>query len=395
MNYQMLLEISIKLDVKTMMGILILGNLALAFLTLQYYLYHEANHEKLLIKRFGIAKILQAVAWILLFFRGDISDIASVYFGNILLFISFYLDSLLVLRMNKISKKIWFSLQSVLLALSIIIFVVFEILHGTGNIRIALASLSVFCILVIPNILNITNKLSSKFEKFVGVISLIFLILLLLRAFTSLFNEEISLFTNSIFQSGTFILLILLMIVNGTGFLLIMYERSYALLRESSNLDPLTQIHNRRFFMNKADAYYQRALRGQESLSILFIDIDFFKKVNDIYGHLFGDEVLKIIAKVIAESVRPVDLCCRFGGEEFLTLLHNTNNEQAVLVGNRIREKTQNLVFEDNHKFKCTVSVGVYSGLPDSNRNIQHFIDNADQALYRAKESGRNCVISL
>jgi diguanylate cyclase (GGDEF)-like protein len=391
----MLLEISIKLDVKTMMGILILGNLALAFLTLQYYLYQESNHERILIKRFGIAKIIQAIAWIFLFFRGDISDILSVYLGNILLFFSFYLDSLLVLRMNKITKKIWFGLQIVLLALSTIIFVVFEILLGIGNIRIAIASLGVFCILVIPNILNITNKQSSKFEKFVGVISLIFLMLLLLRAFTSLFNEEISLFTNSIFQSGTFILLILLMIVNGTGFLLIMYERSYALLRESSNLDPLTQIHNRSFFMNKADAYYQRALRGQESLSILFIDIDFFKKVNDIYGHLFGDEVLKNIAKVISESVRPVDLSCRFGGEEFLTLLHNTNNEQAVLVGNRIREKIQNLEFEENRKFKCTVSVGVYSGQPDSDRNIQHFIDNADQALYRAKESGRNRVMSL
>lgn len=395
MNYQILLEILVKLDVKTMMGILIWGNFALAFLTLQYYLYQESNHERILIKRFGIAKIIQAIAWIFLFFRGDISDILSVYLGNILLFFSFYLDSLLVLRMNKITKKIWFGLQIVLLALSTIIFVVFEILLGIGNIRIAIASLGVFCILVIPNILNITNKQSSKFEKFVGVISLIFLMLLLLRAFTSLFNEEISLFTNSIFQSGTFILLILLMIVNGTGFLLIMYERSYALLRESSNLDPLTQIHNRSFFMNKADAYYQRALRGQESLSILFIDIDFFKKVNDIYGHLFGDEVLKNIAKVISESVRPVDLSCRFGGEEFLTLLHNTNNEQAVLVGNRIREKIQNLEFEENRKFKCTVSVGVYSGQPDSDRNIQHFIDNADQALYRAKESGRNRVMSL
>jgi diguanylate cyclase (GGDEF)-like protein len=185
------------------------------------------------------------------------------------------------------------------------------------------------------------------------------------------------------------------MFVNGTGFLLIMYERSYELLKESSNLDPLTQIHNRRYFMNKAETYYQRALRGQESLSFLFVDIDLFKKVNDIYGHLFGDEVLKIVARVISESVRPVDLCCRFGGEEFLILLYKTNNEQAVLVGNRIRQTVENLVFEENREFKCTVSVGVYSGLPDSDKTIQHFIDNADQALYRAKESGRNRVVSL
>ena len=379
MDCKKLLEFIVKLDVKTMMGVLILGNLALAFLTLRYYLYHESDYEKNLIQRFSIAKILQATAWIFLFLRGEISDIVSVYFGNVLLFISFYLDSLLILTMNKKIKMIWFRLQGVLLTLSIILFLVFEILLGTGSIRIAMASLGVFCILVIPNLLNITNSQSSSFEKFIGSINLFFLILLLLRAFNSLFNADISLFTNSFLQSATFLLLLLLMLVNGIGFLLIMYERSYELLRVSSNLDPLTQIHNRRYFMNKADAYYQRALRGQESLSFLFVDIDFFKKANDIYGHLFGDEVLKIIAKVIAESVRPVDLCCRFGGEEFLILLHATNNEQAVLVGNRIRETIQNLVFEENREFKCTVSVGIYSGLPDSEKNIQHFIVNSDQ----------------
>lgn len=382
------------LDVKTMIGVLICGNLAVAFLTLRYYFSHESDHEKNLIMNFGFAKIVQAIAWIFLFLRGDVSDILSIYFGNILLFISFYLDSLIILRMNKKTKKIWFRLQSVLLALFIILFVFFEISLGIGNIRIAIASLGVFCILVIPYLRSITNKLSSKFEKFIGLINLFFLIILLLRALFSLFNDDVSLFTNNYLQVGTFLLLILLMFVNGTGFLLIMYDRSYELLRASSNLDPLTRIYNRRYFLNRAEAYYQRASRDLESLSILFIDIDYFKKVNDSYGHLFGDEVLKMIAKVLSENVRPLDLCCRFGGEEFLILLHKTNNEQAVLVGNRIREKIQNLVFEEKREYKCTVSVGVYSGQPDSNKNLQYFIDNADQALYRAKESGRNCVVS-
>lgn len=281
------------------------------------------------------------------------------------------------------------------MVLSIISFLLFEILLGTPNIRIAIASLSIFCILAIPNILNITNTLSSRFQKFIGLISLVFLLLLLLRALNSLFDENASLFTSDYIQSGTFILLFLLMFVNGAGFLLIMYERSYELLRVSSNLDPLTQIHNRRFFMSKAEAYYQRALIEQKSLSFLFIDIDSFKKVNDNYGHLFGDEVLKTIAKVISENVRSLDLCCRFGGEEFLILAHGTKNEQAVIMGNRIREAIQSVVFEENPEFKCTVSVGIYSGLPDSKKKIQHFIDNADQALYKAKESGKNCVVSL
>jgi len=290
---------------------------------------------------------------------------------------------------------IWFRLQSFLLALSIISFLIVEILLGTGNVRIAIASLSVFCIFVIPNLLSVIDNQSSRFQKFIGLTSLVFLLLLLLRAFDSLFKEDVSLFTNNILQSGTFILLILLMFVNGIGFLLIMYERSYEMLRRSSNLDPLTQINNRRYFMSKAEAYYQRASGEQKSLSFLFIDIDFFKKVNDNYGHLFGDEVLKTIAKVLSENVRPLDLCCRFGGEEFLILAHETNTEQAVIIGNRIREIIQNLVFEENHEFKCTVSVGIYSGVPNDKQNIQHFIDNADQALYKAKKSGRNCVVSF
>lgn len=386
------LEVLVVLDVKTMIGVLAWGNLALAFLTLRYYLYHESDHEKILIKKFGITRTLQAIAWTFLFLRGSISDIASVYFGNIILLISFYLDSLIILNLKK-TKMIWFKLQRVLLALSIILFLLLEILLGTGNIRVAMASLGVFCVFVIPNLLSVINRQSSKFEKFVGSISLFFLILLLVRALNSLLNEENGLFTNNFLQSGTFILLLLLMLVNGTGFLLIMYERSYELLKMSANLDPLTQIYSRRYFMDKAGAYYQRALSEQKPLSFLFIDIDFFKKVNDNYGHLFGDEVLKILAKVISENIRPSDLCCRFGGEEFLILLNETNGEQAISTGDRIREKVQNLIFEEEREFKFTVSVGIYSDVPDEKRNIQYFIDNADQALYRAKNSGRNCVI--
>lgn len=395
MSFKELLEILFNLDVKTIIGILIWGNLALAFLTLRYYFYHESNHEKDLLKRFGIAKILQAVAWIFLFFRGNISDVFSVYFGNILLFVGFYVDSLTILKMNKKKNKLWFNLQGLCLALSIGLFVLFEIISGTGNIRIALASLGVFFVFVIPNILNITNKQGSKFERFIGSISLFFLVLLLLRAVYSLINADVSLFTTNYIQIGTFLVLVLLMFVNGSGFLLVMYERSYEMVKASSNLDPLTQIYNRRYFMSKAEAYYKRALMDKKTVSLLFIDIDFFKKVNDNYGHLFGDEVLKVVAKVIAENVRPLDFYCRYGGEEFLILLHETNNEQAVSAGERIRQKVQELEFKENSEFKCTVSVGVYSSLPTSERNIQHFIDNADQALYKAKEAGRNRVVSF
>ena len=381
MFLQNLLETLIKLDVKTMMGVLICGNLVLSLLTLRYYIYHDSNYDKTIIQRFGIAKILQAIAWLFLFFRGEISDVISVYFGNILLFVSFYLDSLIVLRLNDKWTKGWVITQSVLLAVAVILFLVFEITLSAAHIRVGIASLAVFLVFAAPNVLSILNKESTKFQKVIAAISLLFLIFLLLRAFNSLFDNEIVLFTNNFFQIGTFLALVLLMLTNGVGFLLIMYDRSYALVKESSNLDPLTRIYNRRFFMNKAESYFKRAQQEDGYLSFLFIDIDFFKKVNDTYGHLFGDEVLKVVAKTIAENIRPLDLCCRFGGEEFLIYLHDTSKEEAITIGNRIREVVQLLEFKQVKEYKCTISVGVYSAKPNTETNLQQFIDNADQAL--------------
>lgn len=383
------------LDVKSLMGILIWGDLALAMLAFGYYRFHESDQEKSLINRFGTAKILQATAWFFLFLRGQINDFFSIYIGNILLYVSIYIESVIMLNMVNQVEIIWYKIQKIILVIFIFIFLIYSVLFGEGNIRIAIASMAVFCTLLMPTIFYIFKKKSSSFKKYVGSYVFIFLVFLLMRAVQALVAKNTTLFTKDIFQSGTFITLILLMFVNGAGFLLLMYEHSDEILKVIADLDPLTQISNRRHFMTKADLYYQRHERSQESLSLLFVDIDYFKKVNDTYGHVFGDEVLKILAKVIVDSIRPTDLCCRYGGEEFLILLHETNTEQATLVGNRIREAVEKLEIETKKEFKFTVSIGIFSGVANSHKSIQNFIDNADKGLYMAKESGRNCVISI
>lgn len=383
------------LDIKTLMGILVWGNLSLAILSFGYYRFHESDQEQNLINNFGVSKILQALGWFLLFLRGDINDFLSIYLGNLILYISFYLESIIMLNLMRVQERKWYKLQSILLVILVFIFLGYSTLLGSVNIRMAIASFGVFSIFLIPTIFYIANKRSSRFKKYLGSYVLIFLLLLLMRAIESILSKDINLFTRNIFQSGTFITLISLMFVNGAGFLLLMYEHSDEILKVIADLDPLTQISNRRHFMTKADLYYQRHERSQESLSLLFVDIDYFKKVNDTYGHLFGDEVLKILAKVIVDSIRPTDLCCRYGGEEFLILLHETNIEQATLVGTRIREAVEKLEIETKKEFKFTVSIGIFSGVANSHKSIQNFIDNADKGLYMAKESGRNCVISI
>ena len=389
------LEALITLDVKTLIGVLVWCDLALSLLAFGYYIFHESHYNKKLIKWFSIAKILQVLAWFLIFLRGQINDIVSIYLGNILIYFSFYMDSIIMLSMMRHLKKIWFKLQLTLLVLFITFFLFFEISSGQGNVRIAITSIGIYCLLFVPTISYIFNKQSSRFKCFIGMNNFIFIMILLLRALRSLLVEYTGLFSNNLFQSTTFITLILLVFVNGAGFLLLMYEHTDELLRVSANLDPLTQISNRRNFMIEAEEYYHRCMREQKSLSFLFVDIDYFKKVNDNYGHLFGDEVLKTLAKVITENIRPTDLCCRFGGEEFLVLLPETACDEAVVIGNTIRKAVEKLVFEEKKDFKCTTSVGIYTDIPDNDHNIQHFIDIADQALYKAKGSGRNCVVAL
>jgi diguanylate cyclase (GGDEF)-like protein len=160
-------------------------------------------------------------------------------------------------------------------------------------------------------------------------------------------------------------------------------------------LDGLTAIENRRAF----DIIYQRAwklsLREGKPLSLIMIDIDHFKLFNDTYGHLSGDQALIRIAAVIKGVIkRPGDLAARYGGEEFVVILANTTAEGAAIVAEEIRKRIEELGIENEQKESVnTVSLGVASVVPDINMEPDELIANADRALYKAKESGRNKVI--
>jgi diguanylate cyclase (GGDEF)-like protein len=122
--------------------------------------------------------------------------------------------------------------------------------------------------------------------------------------------------------------------------------------------------------------------------------LDYFKKINDTYGHLIGDEILKNIAKILKYVLRNVDHIGRFGGEEFIVILPNTNLKNAVLVAEKVREAIANFVHNiEDHIIQTTVSIGIasYNSLDD---DVNQIIKRADQALYTAKSSGRNCSIT-
>jgi diguanylate cyclase (GGDEF)-like protein len=162
-----------------------------------------------------------------------------------------------------------------------------------------------------------------------------------------------------------------------------------------ASIDPLTQLNNRRVLMDSFKrelALYDRKAE-EHALSCMMFDLDFFKKVNDNYGHQVGDEVLVKTASVLMSCIREYDIAGRYGGEEFLVVLPRTGGRTAEIVAERCREKIEALDFtlSDGKTLKVTASFGVASAAAEA--SMAEMIHAADEALYRAKENGRNCVV--
>jgi diguanylate cyclase (GGDEF)-like protein len=164
-------------------------------------------------------------------------------------------------------------------------------------------------------------------------------------------------------------------------------------LRESNLRDPMTGLHNRRFLEEYLDTLVANIQRRKSNAAILMLDLDYFKKVNDTYGHDAGDLVLKELAKIFRQQVRASDMVVRYGGEEFLIILLDTQGTEAVDVANKIRIAVEGYEFiYAGIKFNKTLSIGL-ADYPENGRTIWQAIKFADVALYRAKEEGRNRVI--
>jgi diguanylate cyclase (GGDEF)-like protein len=156
--------------------------------------------------------------------------------------------------------------------------------------------------------------------------------------------------------------------------------------------DGLTGIYNKRFFLDALDKEISRAQRYDRDLSMLMLDLDHFKNINDTYGHLAGDYVLQVVARLIHTRARREEVFCRYGGEEFAILLPETANAGALKLAEQIRKLvgSHTFIFE-GEEINLTVSIGVSSTL-SGDLSVDEFIRMADGQLYKAKLDGRNCV---
>jgi two-component system cell cycle response regulator len=168
-----------------------------------------------------------------------------------------------------------------------------------------------------------------------------------------------------------------------------------ARLEALAQTDALTQLLNRRALVERVTAELDRAQRYGSMVGLLMVDLDHFKEVNDTYGHLFGDEVLRTVARVLAAEARSSDVAARYGGEEFVIVLPETGLQGSQILAERVREEIARLRFQapDGTTFSMTASIGLACYPAQGINDVDSLLARADEALYRAKAAGRNRVV--
>lgn len=161
-------------------------------------------------------------------------------------------------------------------------------------------------------------------------------------------------------------------------------------LEHLSRTDKLTGLNNRGYWEERQQQIFARFKRHQHPCSLLIFDIDHFKNINDTYGHQAGDEAIRQCAQVLLDSARDIDICGRYGGEEYVALLENTNSDGALIFAERLRKKIESLKIDyEKHSFQFTISLGICELSPQI-ETAQQWLELADKGLYQSKQNGRN-----
>lgn len=205
--------------------------------------------------------------------------------------------------------------------------------------------------------------------------------------------ESYGLFQNIPINPLTFLGVCLLQFTTMFGFVLMLDYRLVGELNKLASLDSLTGAFNRRRLEEEASRLQARCIRTGDPMTVVMIDVDHFKKVNDRYGHQVGDDVLRHVAKTIGTAIREDDYFARYGGEEFCILLPSTTEDVAYVIGERLRQLyADNAFLFNGHRLQSTISIGIADSA-DVGADFKLLVQAADKALYQAKQSGRNFVM--
>ena len=337
--------------------------------------------------------IVQGFSWMLVLTRNDVADFASIGIATAFLVYCWSLQVSALLEFHDRPTPRWLLYGPAMIAFLIVVSDVREPrarLVGCG-IGFGLAQLvTSFLLLYYDVAAEKRTRLLLAGSFFVMAAALFWL------AFTAWFEPEALLPTfGSHGGLGTSMLAFYgVTIASSFAFLLMHKERADRETHELATTDPLTGVYNRRTFKELAEPLLSRARRARTAVSLLLLDIDHFKSVNDTHGHLAGDEVLARFSALVRSCLRKEDLLARYGGEEFVVLLPGTAQADAAGLAERIRKQVESTrLHTGKDDVRVTVSVGVAGEKGELLPSLDGILGRADQALYAAKAQGRNRVM--
>jgi diguanylate cyclase (GGDEF)-like protein len=376
-------------DVRTMLIVMLMSNALMA----AALWFAFAGHLRDGLANWTRSLWAQALAWLLFALRGSIPDVLAAGLGNGMLALGWSLQFAAVLEFQQRRLTRWLPW-----APPVVVFLLFVALTGHPQLRLAAGSLLYALMCAAIAILVVHRPPQAGFRAYrllFASYAMAGAVLLARGIGAGLTPAE---FTSPAspdpYQTLLYLVAYVLVIAGSLGFLLMQKERADEETRRLATTDPLTGVFNRRTFIELAERELARSRRDATSLSLMILDLDHFKQVNDTYGHLVGDDVLVAFTSLIRDRARRGDLVVRYGGEEFCVLLPATSLPAAVALAERIRAATAATALTA-HPMKITVSVGVtaYAGGPGV--TLETLLARADEALYRAKHEGRNRVVAL
>lgn len=392
--------VTFTVDIPTVLLFLFFGNLITAGLLA---IYSNDSISYRTYRQFLAGKLLQSFAWILLAMRGKIPDIFSAYVGNSLLLAGIAFEALAMISVEN-HKKQWEIYYGITVAIFIAVFWGFA-RQPNQYVYISSTFAAAFFLSVAILVLHDVKKTTLRYT--LSVIYTISSVILLIRGTNAVLHSDYKLMSNEFSQNLTFLSTYLLMIISGSSFLLLLRERTDELLKvvnqeleQLAHIDSLTNLANRRRFREHLTYSILESRRRTEPLTLIMADIDFFKKYNDYYGHIYGDRCLVQVAQGLQRQCqRGTDLIARYGGEEFAIVLINTNIAEACLIAEAIHRETRDLAIPhaDSDVSDCvTLSLGIFSATPVSDEHdYDWYIIEADRRLYDAKHAGRNRYVCL